>query len=53
MTKSEFVEMASDYVEQFFPKGKTKMRGEAMILIAMIAKELLDKGLITDKDNYE
>lgn len=50
MTKNEFAELASDRVEEYFPKGKTSMRGEAMVLVAMIAKDLIDKDVITDDE---
>lgn len=48
MTKDEFVELASGHVEDHFPKGKTNMRGEAMVLVAMICKDLLDAGVLTE-----
>lgn len=48
MTKSEFVELASERVEDHFPKGKATMRGEAMILVAMICSDLLKAGLLTE-----
>ncbi len=46
MKRHEFVDKASDLVEEYFPKGKTKMRGEAIVLVAMIAKFLEDEGVI-------
>ena len=46
MNKDEFVDKCSDLVEEYFPKGKTTMRGEAMVLVAMITKMLIDEGLI-------
>lgn len=49
MSKNEFVDKCADLVERFFPKGKTKMRGEAMVLVAMITKMLIDEGLVKDE----
>jgi hypothetical protein len=48
MTKDDFVDKASDLVEEYFPKGKTKMRGEAMVLVAMLAQYLIAEGVIDD-----
>ena len=47
LTKDEFVDKCADLVEEYFPKGKTKMRGEAMVLVAMITQYLIEKGLIS------
>lgn len=47
MSKDEFVDKCADLVEEYFPKGKTKMRGEAMVLVAMITKLLMDEGLLS------
>lgn len=51
MTKDEFVALASGHVEDHFPKGKTKMRGEAMVLVAMIAHDLIEAGILTDDES--
>lgn len=48
MDKDDFVNAAADILEEHFPKGKTNMRGEAMVLVADIARLLLEKGLLTD-----
>lgn len=48
MTKDIFVDKCADLVEEFFPKGKTSMRGEAMVLVAMIAVFLVKEGLIDE-----
>ena len=50
MTKDEFVELASDLIEDHFPKGQCKERGQAMVLVAMVAKRLLDKGILKGKE---
>lgn len=51
MSKDEFVQLASEHVEEHFPKGKTNMRGQAMVLVAMIAKDLIDRGVIEDSES--
>lgn len=48
MKKDDFVDKCADLVEEYFPKGKTKMRGEAMVLVAMITKFLIDEGVINE-----
>lgn len=54
LTKEEFVDKCTDLVEEYFPKGKTEMRGEAMVLVAMITIYLTEQGAISylrNKDN--
>lgn len=46
MKKADFMDKATDLVEEYFPKGKTKMRGEAMVLVAMIVMYLIEQGVI-------
>lgn len=46
MTRDEFVEIATEYIDQYFPKGKTDMRGEAMVMIGMLTYELMRKGVL-------
>lgn len=48
MTKNQFVNLAAAHLEMYFPKGKTNMRGQAMVLVAMLAKDLIDKGVIDE-----
>ena len=48
MTKAEFVETASELVEFHFPKGKAGERGQAMVLVAELAIELLNQGAIDE-----
>lgn len=49
MKRDEFVDRCADFVDEYFPKGKTKMRGEAMVLVAMITKMLVEEGIIDDE----
>lgn len=42
----EYIELSTDALDKHFPKGKTKMRGEAMVLIADILTELMQKGVV-------
>lgn len=44
--KHDFVTMASELVDEHFPKGQAKERGEAMVLVAMILMALMDKGVV-------
>lgn len=48
MKKDQFIDECADLVEQFFPKGKTKMRGEAMVLVAAIVMLLVKNGVIEE-----
>lgn len=48
ISKSEYVERVSDLVEKHFPKGKTKMRGEAMVLVADILVYLMEEEVIEE-----
>ena len=41
------MDKANDYLEQEFPKGKTKFRGQAMVLLALA--EIGEKNRIIEK----
>ena len=49
MSKDEYMTLASDLVEKHFPKGKTTMRGEAMILVADMLVGLMNAGVVNGK----
>lgn len=51
ITKDKYMNKVSDLVEDHFPKGQCKERGEVMVLVAMILKFLMDEGLVEDEDS--
>lgn len=48
MKRDEFVEIATKYVDIYFPKNKTKMRGEALVMMGMVTYELMRKGVLSE-----
>jgi hypothetical protein len=48
MNKDTYVDISSDLVDEYFPKGKCKERGEAMVLVAMLLHKLQEAGVVND-----
>lgn len=46
MKQNEFLAIASVLVQKHFPKGKSKERGEAMVLVADLVLELMEHGIV-------
>lgn len=44
-----YMNKVSVLVEDHFPKGKTNMRGEAMVLVADILRFLIEQGVVEDE----
>ena len=46
MKKNDFVNKAADILDEHFPKGIAKERGEAMVLVAMLLQFLMEEKVI-------
>ncbi len=48
--KNDFVNKASDLMDEHFPKHVAKERGEAMVLVAMLLQYLMEQGVIETEE---
>lgn len=48
INRDVFIANCAGFLEDHFPKGKTKMRGEAMVLVSDITRLLMDQKIVKE-----
>lgn len=46
----DFMDMVGELVDEHFPKGESKERGNAIVLVAELRRKLIEKGVMENGD---